>query len=82
MIEDKKVCLDINGTHKVTVGLNTLTKVCPNSKLAYFFSSPEEFELDENGAIFIDRDGETFTKVIDYLRQGVMREEPIYSSEA
>ena len=73
IIEDKKVYLDISGTHKVTVGLNILTKVCPNSRLADLFLAHKEFKLDKNGYFFMYRDGETFLRVINYLSKEKVR---------
>ena len=69
ILSDKKINLDIGGTHKVTVGLYTLTQICPNSRLACLFNAHKDFKLDEFGYFFLDTDGETFLKVINYLRK-------------
>lgn len=60
--------LDIGGTHKITTTRNTLRKY-PNSALSQMFSG--RIELNKhNGRIFIDRQGEAFINLINYMRNG------------
>ena len=62
--------LNIGGTHMITTTKNTLCKY-PSSTLAFLFSgnhSPQKFK----GRYFIDRDGETFLKLIDFLRNDAL----------
>ncbi len=67
----------LNGDYlKVNVGgqiftttLKTLTKV-EGSYLARLFTGKANICLDRNGVPFIDRDGEYFDYVLDYLRDG------------
>ena len=60
--------LNIGGTHEITTTRATLTKF-KNSALAVFFSgqSPTPM-LDDK--IFIDRDGEQFINLVNFLRTG------------
>ena len=69
--------LDIGGTHKITTLRSTLTKVInqlinskyADSTLAKLFSliSLEYVLKLHNGRYFIDRDGQTFIQLLDYL---------------
>ena len=72
--------LDIGGTHKISTTRNTLTKVkwiknnfvyikFANSALSVMFSGRHEIQT-HNGRIFIDRQGDAFINVINYLRNG------------
>ena len=60
--------LNIGGTHEITTTRATLTKF-KNSALAVFFSgqSPTPMLGDK---IFIDRDGEQFINLVNFLRTG------------
>ena len=58
--------LDIGGTHKITTTKSTLCSA-PDSTLAAMFSGRHKLNR-HNGRVFIDRDGETFMMVINYLR--------------
>jgi len=60
--------LNIGGTHEITTTRATLTKY-KNSALAVFFSgqSPPPMLGDK---IFIDRDGEQFINLVNFLRTG------------
>lgn len=48
---------------------DTLTKEC-NSMLSAMFAGQFPIQLDENGCVFIDRDGKHFKKVLNFLRNG------------
>jgi hypothetical protein len=69
--------LNVGGTHNVTTSRSTLTKY-HTSLLATMFSNFNKLSTLKD-KIFIDRDGEPFTKMISYLRTGLM---PIFSSKA
>ena len=58
--------MDVGGLN-VTAGRDTLTKV-GGSLLAQFFSGIEEHTLTNDGRIFLDRDPEAFSHMINYLR--------------
>ena len=78
---DKIVNLNIGGTHNITTSLKTLRSV-KNSGLSAMFSGRHNLptlESDES-RIFIDRDGETFSEIINYLRN-TRKEVPIFESE-
>lgn len=62
------VKLNVGGTIYRTA-LSTLLKD-PNSMLSAMFSGRHELEKDEDGAYSIDRDGERFRYVLNYLRDG------------
>jgi hypothetical protein len=65
--------LDIGGTHHITAALETLCKV-PFSDLAKLFNGPVPPTKNSNGKIFIDRDGETFSLMLSYLRNDITPE--------
>ena len=60
--------IDIGGTHKMTTTRNTLTKYS-NSALAAMFSGRHEIPK-HNHRLFIDRDGQAFQHMVNYLRSG------------
>lgn len=62
--------LEVGGTHKLTTTKSTLTKY-KNSVLAAMFSGKHELSFHK-GRVFIDRDGQSFTHVISFLRTGKM----------
>lgn len=67
--------IDLNvGGHPYTTSLVTLRKY-PNCQLAVWFSQPDSCTLqkDKQGRYFIDRDGELFRYILDYLRNGHLR---------
>lgn len=66
--ESEIVDLDIGGTHRVTTSKKTLCKF-PNSSLAALFSGRHKLQV-HNSRYFIDREGEIFMLVIEYLRNG------------
>ncbi|ELR13903.1 K+ channel tetramerization subfamily protein [Acanthamoeba castellanii str. Neff] len=63
-----RVKLDVGGVH-FTTSLTTLMTE-PDSMLAAMFSGRHELEKDDDGRVFIDRDGELFNYVLQYLREG------------
>jgi hypothetical protein len=67
-VEQEIVELDVGGTH-ITTTLKTLKKF-PGSVLEAMFSGRHHL-TKHKGKIFIDRDGETFKDVINYLRTGL-----------
>jgi len=60
--------LDIGGTHKITTTKRTLMKF-QDSVLEAMFSGRHNL-AKHNGRIFIDRDGQAFSNMINYLRTG------------
>ncbi|XP_065837341.1 uncharacterized protein [Oscarella lobularis] len=62
-----KIDLNVGGT-KYATSLSTLTRSQPNSMLAAMFSGRHNIEIDNEGAVFIDRDGPSFAYVLSYLR--------------
>ncbi len=62
----KIVKLNVGGRHFATTR-TTLTSH-PDSVLAKMFSDPNPAMLDEEGRYFIDRDGEVFKVILEYLR--------------
>ncbi len=69
---DTKVKLNIGGSVYMTSTL-TLTKD-PNSMLAAMFSGLHSLKKDDDGTYFIDRDGTHFRYILNYLRDGGLRE--------
>lgn len=67
--DDEIVKLNIGGTVEVQVAIRTLT-ADEHSRLAKLFSQGHRRHVLEDGSVFIDRDGETFLLVIQYLRDG------------
>merc|ERR1711941_232834 len=64
--QTSKVSLDVGG-HKFTTSLQTLRSV-PDTFLSSMFSGRFALEKDDNGCYFVDRDGEHFRCVLNYLR--------------
>eukprot|EP01133_Synstelium_polycarpum_P004017 gene4017-4652_t len=73
--DSSKIKLDVGGRHFATT-LATLTKY-PDSMLAAMFSSRFELPRDEDGRIFIDRDGKLFAHILAYLRDGPLWTPPV-----
>lgn len=69
--------LDIGGTHKITTTKTTLC-TAPDSTLAAMFSGRHKLNM-HNGRVFIDRDGDIFCLVINFLRTGKV---PLFESKA
>jgi arginine utilization protein RocB len=67
-IQDSQIKLDVGGVH-YTTSVTTLTSV-PDSMLAAMFSGRHTLHKNEEGRIFIDRNGKLFEYILDYLRDG------------
>ncbi len=59
--------LDVGGTHRIKTTLELLTTP-KGSLLAKMFSGHHSVPQNHSGNIFLDRDGETFLAVVNYLR--------------
>lgn len=59
--------MDVGGTHRITTNLDLLTEV-KESMLAKMFSGRHDVPKNEKGNVFLDRDGETFLTLVNYLR--------------
>ena len=68
--ENDIIDLNIGGTQLITTTKNTLCKY-PKSALALLFSGNHSIKKYK-GRYFIDRDGDTFIKLIDFLRNDEM----------
>eukprot|EP00759_Apiculatamorpha_spiralis_P025987 PhF_6_TR29196/c0_g1_i1/m.42718 len=66
----EKVLLDVGGHHYATT-LSTLRKE-PKSILGVMFGGKHPVPRDAEGRYFIDRNGEYFGYILDYLRDGVV----------
>lgn len=66
---EEVVKLNISGTHEAQIQVSTLN-FDKDSFLGKMFSTGDQYKplVQEDGRIFIDRDGEAFCHVIDYLR--------------
>eukprot|EP01116_Phalansterium_solitarium_P011655 TRINITY_DN273_c1_g1_i1.p1 TRINITY_DN273_c1_g1~~TRINITY_DN273_c1_g1_i1.p1 ORF type:complete len:527 (-),score=173.97 TRINITY_DN273_c1_g1_i1:32-1612(-) len=60
--------LNVGGVHYVTTR-STLSKY-PDSMLGALFSGRFQLQLDDEGRVFIDRDGDVFGAVLSFLRVG------------
>ena len=64
---NRLISLDVGGTHRITTNLDLLIEV-KGSLLAKMFSGRHDVPKNEKGNVFLDRDGETFLTLINYLR--------------
>ncbi|KAK0044526.1 hypothetical protein Bpfe_026026 [Biomphalaria pfeifferi] len=71
-VQENRIKLDIGG-NLFTTSLLTLTKD-PNSMFAAMFSGRHDLKTEPDGSFFIDRDGTHFRYVLNYLRDGCIRE--------
>ena len=71
-IQENKIKLDIGG-QMFTTSLLTLTKD-PESMLAAMFSGRHKLRQEGDGSYFIDRDGVHFRYILNYLRDGCLKE--------
>lgn len=71
-IEENKIKLDIGG-QQFTTSLLTLTKDS-DSMLAAMFSGRHRLKVETDGSYFIDRDGTHFRYILNYLRDGYIKE--------
>ncbi|XP_068309591.1 FH protein interacting protein FIP2-like [Pyrus communis] len=58
------------GGKKFSTTVGTLTQSEPDSMLAAMFSGPHTLRQDKKGYVFIDRDGEHFRHILNWLRDG------------
>jgi hypothetical protein len=65
-----RVVLDIGG-YRYTTSVQTLRRL-PGTFFDSYFSGRYTMDRSEDGSIFIDRDGEHFGHVLEYLRDGVV----------
>ncbi|XP_048425408.1 LOW QUALITY PROTEIN: FH protein interacting protein FIP2-like [Pyrus x bretschneideri] len=56
------------GGKKFSTTVSTLTQRQPDSNLAAMFSVPNTLRQDKKGYLFIDRDGEHFRHILNWLR--------------
>lgn len=68
--------MDIGGTHKITTTRTTLC-MAKDSTLAAMFSGRHKLSI-HNNRVFIDRDGDTFCLIVNFLRNGKI---PIFASK-
>jgi hypothetical protein len=66
--QEGRVVLDIGG-YRYTTSVQTLRRL---PFFDAYFSSRDAINRCEDGSIFIDRDGEHFGQVLEYLRDGVV----------
>ena len=66
----QRVKLNVGGSRFETT-LSTLTRH-PDSMLAVMFSGRHEVPQDDDGYVFIDRDGAHFRTILNFLRDGVL----------
>tara|TARA_B110000285_G_C14858419_1_gene483354 strand:+ start:302 stop:589 length:288 start_codon:yes stop_codon:yes gene_type:complete len=73
------VNLNVGGTHQIMTNMGVLSQV-KESKLSQMFSNTDGLpKMPDGNTIFIDRDGPTFSNLINYLRND--REEyPIFEN--
>jgi hypothetical protein len=72
-IQDSRIKMDIGGL-LFTTSLTTLNRD-PESMLAAMFSGRHELKKDNgNGGYFIDRDGTHFRYILNYLRDGEIKD--------
>ncbi|KAL4231669.1 hypothetical protein ACF0H5_009248 [Mactra antiquata] len=71
-IQENKIKLDIGG-QLFTTSLLTLTKDS-NSMLAAMFSGRHRLRQENDGSYFIDRDGAHFRYILNYLRDGCIKD--------
>eukprot|EP01127_Copromyxa_protea_P000503 TRINITY_DN10421_c0_g1_i1.p1 TRINITY_DN10421_c0_g1~~TRINITY_DN10421_c0_g1_i1.p1 ORF type:complete len:335 (+),score=63.58 TRINITY_DN10421_c0_g1_i1:134-1138(+) len=74
-IEDVVICLNVGGKELATYKSVLCSR--PDSVLAAMFSGRHPFMKDKKGRYFIDRNGEVFSYILDYLRSGLL----IYPSD-
>jgi hypothetical protein len=65
-LQEGRVKLDVGGHHFSTT-LDTLTRV-PDSNIGRMFSGRFPVQVNDDGRIFIDRDGTYFQYILNYLR--------------
>lgn len=78
-MQEGRIKLDIGGT-QFTTSLMTLQKD-PDSMLAAMFSGRHKLKTESDGSYFIDRDGAHFRYILNYLRDGGIKEGTLPNSE-
>lgn len=78
-IQNGKVRLDIGG-HQFTTSNLTLSRDS-ESMLAAMFSGRHELKSESDGSYFIDRDGTHFRYILNYLRDGCVKEGTLPQNE-
>lgn len=78
-IQEGRVKLDIGG-HQFTTSLLTLTRES-DSMLAAMFSGRHCLKTESDGSYFIDRDGTHFRYILNYLRDGCIKDGTLPCSE-
>jgi hypothetical protein len=68
--QEGHVVLDIGG-YRYTTSVQTLRRL-PHTFFDAYFGGRYAMDRTEDGSIFIDRDGEHFGQVLEYLRDGVL----------
>jgi hypothetical protein len=68
--QKSRVVLDIGGA-RYTTSVQTLRRL-PNTFFDAYLSGRYAIDRSEDGSIYIDRDGEHFGQVLEYLRDGVL----------
>jgi hypothetical protein len=68
--QEGRVVLDIGG-FRYTTSVQTLRRL-PHNFFDAYFSGRYAMDRYEDGSIFIDRDGEHFGHVLEYMRDGVL----------
>lgn len=66
-MESEIINLNVGGTHHLQTDRMTLCYV-QGSRLEKWFKGVVELKKDENNEVFMDRDGQTFLHVLNYLR--------------
>lgn len=79
-IQENKIKLDIGG-QQFTTSLLTLTKD-QDSMFAAMFSGRHRLRQEGDGSYFIDRDGVHFRYILNYLRDGCIKEGTMPSNES
>lgn len=80
VMQEGRVKLDIGG-HQFTTSILTLTKEA-DSMLAAMFSGRHALKTEADGSYFIDRDGTHFRHILNYLRDGCIKEGTLPCSDA
>ena len=74
-ISEQKIILDVGG-YKCSTSLQTL-QAKPKSMLGIMFSGIHPIKKQNDGSIFIDRDGTHFRIILNYLRGGIASSEQL-----
>lgn len=78
-IQENRIKLDIGG-QQFTTSMLTLLKD-PNSMFAAMFSGRHKLRQESDGSYFIDRDGAHFRYILNYLRDGCIKEGTLPSND-